>query len=141
MPAALEPGASLPSLSHMTWSLEPALHSCFSDPVGYLDTVSASSRAPIVQPSVPAKFRGTTWILAAERSSPTFHPGAQLPSCTWPGAHLALSSCKILHSLCISVCAGHGGRAVQMKQTYFLLMAMKTLQALLLYSCNIFTLL
>lgn len=82
-----------------------ALHSCFSDRVGYLDKVPASNRAPIVQPAQPQ--RGTCACpvqryhpdLAAERGPPTFYLEAQLPSPTWPGTHLALSSCQILSAL------------------------------------------
>ena len=109
-------------LSPTAWGLEPTLHSCFSDQVGYLDTVPASNRAPIVQPSqphrgtLPAKSKGPTQILAAERDSPTFKLEAQLPSPTWPVAHLALRAHKILKSPALLFVKGReAGLGKQMK--------------------------
>ena len=47
---------------------------------------------------------------SGSRGPPTFYLEAQLPSPTWPGAHLALSSCQILKSVCSALCKGQGGR-------------------------------
>lgn len=117
VPTGLKLGPPAHTVIH-DLGLEPKLCSCFSDQAGYLDTVPASNRAPIVQPSQPhrstrpAKSRGPTQILAAERD-PAFHPEAQLPHPhgqwpTWPSV-----PGKKLKSICSAICEGQGGRVGQ----------------------------